>query len=148
MQCEQVHFNTVTVCNTADCVVCFYPKCGKAGHIQSRHKTWKKEEKRNQLSNGQEMITIPAVMNVELGGDCSWRNQLRCGAKSTERIEEMEYFKQSKRRKLDRNRYLKREEQDIFSEDDEEVNLLSTYTTETDFEEVCLEGRRGVCIFG
>ena len=71
--------------------------------------------------------------------DCRDKIQVRSGLKkSYERSEEKELYKQTKRSKVDWNRYLKRHERDISSKDDEEVKMLSTYTTESNIEEACL----------
>ena len=49
----------------------------------------------------------------------------------------------SHQRETKSNRYLKRDERDISSGDDEEVNMLSTYTTECNIEEACLSEEEG-----
>ena len=120
-----------------------YPKCGKAGHTLAD--CWKKKrDQQSALLKKARRFTVSRDETWKKGvkklgkhcpGDNSYttchncRDQLRSSSKSHKRPEEKEQHKQSKRRKIDWNRYIKRDKRDISSEDWDEVITLSTYTT-------------------
>ena len=59
-------------------------------------------------------------------------NNCRGRTTRTKKIDEKDHFLTLKKSKTDWNRFLRREERDIFTEDNEEVDMLSTHTTQTD----------------